>query len=258
MTLPRSIQSLHETVPAALPGRLLVVVPAYNEALNIEKVVRDLATHLPEATVLVVNDGSVDATSAVARATHLCEIVDLPCNLGIGGAVQTGFKYAHRHGFDFVVQVDGDGQHRGDEIRRLVAALGPDHDMVIGSRFLGIESFRSTALRRVGIGLFAIVNSLAIRQRITDNTSGFRAYGREAIAFLARHYPVDYPEPEAVILLGRNGFRIREIPVAMEERQGGRSSIQGFRSAYYMVKVMLAIGLNVLRAPIRQGRSRDA
>lgn len=244
-------------VPAAsLPGRVLLVVPAYNEAANIERVVGDLALQLPEATVLVVNDGSADATSKLARATGRCRVIDLPCNLGIGGAVQTGFKYADRFGFDVVVQVDGDGQHKADEIRGLVAALeGGRYDMVIGSRFLGVSSFRSTALRRVGIGIFAVVNSLATRQRITDNTSGFRAYGREAITFLARHYPVDYPEPEAVILLGRNGFKIREIPVAMEERQGGHSSIHGLKSAYYMVKVLLAIVLNLVRPPIRAGRS---
>lgn len=239
--------------PAQLARRLLLVVPAFNEGANIARVVSDLAEHMPEATVLVVNDGSLDHTSREAHATGLCQVVDLPCNLGIGGAVQTGFKYAERYGYDVVVQVDGDGQHKADEIRRLVAALeGNRYDMVIGSRFLGIESFRSTALRRVGIGLFAIINSLAIRQRVTDNTSGFRAYGREAICFLARHYPVDYPEPEAVILLGRNGFKIKEIPVAMQERQGGTSSINGLKSAYYMVKVLLAIGLNLLREPIRR------
>lgn len=239
-----------------MPGRVLLVVPAFNEAANIERVVRDLASQLPEATVLVVNDGSMDATSALARATGSCRVVDLPCNLGIGGAVQTGFKFADRQGYDVVVQVDGDGQHKAEEIRGLVAALEAGrYDMVIGSRFLGVDSFRSTALRRVGIALFAVLNSWAIRQRITDNTSGFRAYGREAIGFLARYYPVDYPEPEAVILLGRNGFRIREIPVAMEERQGGHSSIHGLKSAYYMVKVLLAIALNLLRSPIRKAGS---
>lgn len=241
--------------PTALPGRLLLVVPAYNEAANIQGVVTALHAAFPAATVLVVNDGSRDATAALARATGVCEVVDLPHNLGIGGAVQTGFKYGARGGYDVAVQVDGDGQHKASEIRALVEALeGDRYDMVIGSRFLGIESFRSTALRRVGIALFALINSLAIRQRITDNTSGFRAYGKEAIAFLAQHYPVDFPEPEAVILLGRNGFRLREVAVAMEERQGGQSSIRGLKSAYYMVKVVLAIGLNLLRAPIRKGR----
>ncbi len=241
---------------AAVGTRLLLVVPAYNEAANIVRVVGDLATQLPEATILVVNDGSSDETSRLARRTGQCTVVDLPCNLGIGGAVQTGFKFATRRGFEVVVQVDGDGQHKAEEIRGLVRALEAGrYDMVIGSRFLGIDSFRSTALRRIGIRLFAVVNSLAIRQPITDNTSGFRAYGREAIAFLAKHYPVDYPEPEAVILLGRNGFRIKEIPVAMEERQGGHSSIHGLKSAYYMIKVLLAIGLNMVRPPLRNGRS---
>lgn len=252
--MPTTAWTSSHRIPADRAStRVLLVVPAYNEAANIARVVSDLAAQLPEATVLVVNDGSQDQTSTIARATASCVVVDLPCNLGIGGAVQTGFKYAASRGYDVVVQVDGDGQHKADEIRGLVAALEGDRfDMVIGSRFLGIESFRSTAIRRVGIRIFEVVNSLAIRQRITDNTSGFRAYGREAIVFLARHYPVDYPEPEAVILMGRNGFKIREIPVAMEERQGGHSSIHGMKSAYYMVKVLLAIGLNILRAPIRQ------
>lgn len=253
--MPATALNASSTVPAARASRrVLLVVPAYNEAATISRVVSELAAQLPEATVLVVNDGSQDQTSALARATGSCRVVDLPCNLGIGGAVQTGFKYAVTHDYDVVVQVDGDGQHKADEIRGLIAALEGDRfDMVIGSRFLGVDSFRSTALRRVGIRLFEAINSLAIRQRITDNTSGFRAYGREATVFLARHYPVDYPEPEAVILLGRNGFKIREIPVAMEERRGGRSSIHGLKSAYYMVKVLLAIGLNLLRAPIREG-----
>lgn len=252
--MPTTAWTSTQRIPADVAApRVLLVVPAFNEAANIARVVSDLAEQLPTATVLVVNDGSMDQTSAIARSTGCCVVVDLPCNLGIGGAVQTGFKYAAAHGYDVVVQVDGDGQHKADEIRGLVAALEGDRfDMVIGSRFLGIDSFRSTALRRVGIRIFEVVNSLAIGQRITDNTSGFRAYSREAIVFLARHYPVDFPEPEAVILLGRNGFSIREIPVAMEERQGGRSSIHGMKSAYYMVKVLLAIGLNLLRAPIRQ------
>lgn len=256
MTVATDWSQTHRVPAGPMTARVLLVVPAFNEAANIERVVTDLAAMLPEATVLVINDGSVDQTSALARGTGRCTVVDLPCNLGIGGAVQTGFKYAERQGFDVVVQVDGDGQHKSDEIRGLVAALEGDRfDMVIGSRFLGIDSFRSTALRRVGIRIFDLVNSLAIGQRVTDNTSGFRAYGREAIAFLARYYPVDFPEPEAVILLGRNGFRVREIPVAMEERQGGRSSIRGLKSAYYMVKVLLAIGLNLVRPTIRKTRS---
>ncbi len=177
----------------------------------------------------MVNDGSLDATSARARATGQALVVDLPKNLGIGGAVQTGFKYAARNGYRIAIQFDGDGQHLAAEIPKLLAGSARGEvSMVIGSRFMEKHAgYRSTFVRRLGIRVFEGLNSLLIGQRITDNTSGFRAYDERAIAFLARHYPVDYPEPEAVILLGRNGFRIAEVPTPMRERQAGGSSISG-------------------------------
>ncbi len=231
---------------------LLVIVPAFNEAHSIAAVIAGLRTLAMPLDILVVNDGSDDGTSAAARATGQALVVDLPKNLGIGGAVQSGFKYAARQGYQTAIQFDGDGQHLAAEVPRLLAALGEGGgEMVIGSRFLGGgEGYRSTLARRLGIAVFQGVNSLLIGRRITDNTSGFRAYDRRAIEFLARYYPVDYPEPEAVILLGKNGFAISEVEVRMAERQAGASSIDGTRSAYYMVKVLLAVLMTALRRPL--------
>ena len=186
-----------------------------------------------------------------AKSTRQALVVNLPNNLGIGGAVQTGFKWAARNGYRIAIQFDGDGQHIAAEIPKLLEALAKKKaGMVIGSRFIERHSgYRSTFVRRLGIRVFKAVNSLLIGQTITDNTSGFRAYDRRAIEFLARHYPVDYPEPEAVILLGKNGFSIAEVFTRMQERQAGGSSISGVKSLYYMVKVLLAILMTALRKP---------
>lgn len=233
-------------------NRLLVIIPAYNEASNIADVVlrvqkaTDALSNI-RATVLVVNDGSTDSTSDCARATDAV-VLDLPYNLGIGGAVQCGFRYARDKKFDMAIQIDGDGQHDPSFIHKLLSPLQEGTaDMVIGSRFLNREGFQSTWLRRVGIRIFEWVNSAIIGQRITDNTSGFRAYNKQAIALLAEEYPSDYPEPEAVIVLGLRGFKICETPVVMRERQGGTSSIGSMSSVYYMAKVLLAIGVNVFK-----------
>ena len=227
----------------------LVIVPAYNEGASIAGVIADLAGAGLALDILVVNDGSADHTSQAARATGRALVVDLPKNLGIGGAVQTGFKYALRQGYRHAVQFDGDGQHLAAELPKLLTTLQQSGaSLVIGSRFLEKhEGFRSTFTRRLGIRIFQVLNSLLIGQKITDNTSGFRAYDRQAIGFLAGCYPVDYPEPEAVILLGRNGFRIAEVPARMRERQAGGSSIAGLASLYYMLKVILAIVMTALR-----------
>jgi len=231
---------------------VLVIVPAFNEEKNIVEVIRELKELEPAPDVLVINDGSLDATGSLAKKTKKALVIDLPNNLGIGGAVQTGFKFAARNNYLFAIQFDGDGQHIATEISKLLDVL-QEHKMnlVIGSRFLkSRDGFRSTFSRRLGIKIFQTVNSLIISQKITDNTSGFRVYDRRAIEFLARYYPTDYPEPEAVILLGRNGFSIMELPVRMRERQSGGSSISGLLSAYYMIKVLLAILMTALRKPI--------
>ncbi len=234
-------------------SRILIIVPAYNEEDNIVRVISTLHEYNPEWDIVIIDDGSRDATAEKARSTGLASVVSLPCNLGIGGGVQTGFKYALNNVYDIAIQFDGDGQHIASEIPKLIQPiLEKKADVVIGSRFIGENSgFKSTALRRVGIKIFELLNSVLINQKITDNTSGFRAYNKEAISLLAKDYPVDYPEPEAVILLGKNNFKITELPVQMLERLGGESSISGFRPIYYMIKVVLAIFMASIRPTIK-------
>lgn len=228
-------------------------MPAFNEEAALAATLAELRISSPDFDILVINDGSADRTGQVARESGVATVIDLPVNLGIGGAVQTGFMFAARHGYDYAIQVDADGQHVGADIPRLLAPLQEGRaDIVIGSRFLGTGDYRPSPARRVGMWLFFAINSLLIGRAIRDNTSGFRAYNREAISFLATYYPSDYPEPEAVILLRRNGFRLQEVGVSMRRRQGGASSI-GFRGgAYYMIKVVLAVLVTALRAPVRR------
>ena len=235
--------------------RVLVILPAWNEAENLPSLLSELHRRYPRYDVLVVDDGSSDRTGRVARASGV-PVVELCRNLGIGGAEQTGLIYAQRYGYEVVVRVDADGQHPPREIEPLLQALlDSKADVVIGSRFLGNDrnGFRPPLLRRIGIRWLALLGTVLSRQRITDSTSGFRAYRREALEFLACHNPQDYPEPEGVVLLGRNGFRIKEVPTTMSERRVGRSSIRGTRTLYYMVKVTLALLITALRRPVRRG-----
>lgn len=229
--------------------KTLVIVPAYNEAANISNVIDSVSKADKLFDILVVNDGSTDNTGQIAESTGKAFVINLPCNLGIGGGVQTGFKFAVMYDYDIALQFDGDGQHNISEISKLLSPIRKDEaDVVIGSRFCEKNhGFRSTRLRRVGIRIFEFVNSILIKQKITDNTSGFRAYNKKTIKFLAENYPLDYPEPEAVILLGKNGFRLKEVSVIMDKRQGGKSSISGLTSFYYMVKVLLSIFVNFCR-----------
>jgi glycosyltransferase involved in cell wall biosynthesis len=232
------------------PLRVLAVVPAFNEGDAIGGVVSELRRVRPAVEVLVVDDGSSDATAKSAENAG-ARVLRLPVNLGIGGAVQTGFRYAARHGYDAVVQVDGDGQHIPSEIPSLLEEMSrTGADVVIGSRFLDVRGYTTSPVRRIGTRVFSAVNSLVLGRRISDNTSGFRAYSANAVRFLSENYPQDYPEPESVILLGRNGFSIREVPVRMREREHGQSSISALRSVYYMVKVLLAIFVDLFKARI--------
>lgn len=223
--------------------KILAIVPSFNEEGNIRGVVESIRDSNPSIDILVVNDGSSDRTGDIARSLGIVGIVDLPCNLGIGGAVQAGFKFAKRRGYDVAFQFDGDGQHVASEIESLLVPIRKNRaDVVIGSRFCGTnDGYRPGIARRLGIKIFEVVNLFLIGERIMDNTSGFRAYNQKAIAFLARNYPMDYPEPEAVLILGKNGFRLKEVPVRMQERKSGQSSISGMWSFYYMVKVLLAL-----------------
>lgn len=234
--------------------RILIIIPAYNEEKNIANVIRSL--HLADAAYdcLVINDGSKDNTQREAEASGLATVIQLPSNLGIGGAVQTGFKYGFYKNYDYAIQFDGDGQHLASEIPKLLAPLrANEYDVCIGSRFVEKTlGFQSTFMRRIGIRIFEFMSGLLIRKKITDSTSGFRAYNKQTIAFLAANYPTDYPEPETVILLGKNDFRIREVSVEMVERQGGESSISGLKSAHYMIKVILAMLMTAQRQKIRR------
>ena len=234
--------------------KVLVIIPAYNEAANIAQVIAQLHDGFPDADLLVVNDASTDPTGMLAEKTGLARVIHLPCNLGIGGAVQTGFIFAVQHAYEAALQFDGDGQHLATEIPALLEPLRKgDADVVIGSRFRSDNTgFRSSPWRRIGIRIFSVLNFMLIKQKITDNTSGFRAYNREAFTFLAASYPSDYPEPEAVLMLGKNGFRIREVETRMQARQGGRSSIRGLLSAYYMLKVLLGILMGALRPKLKR------
>ncbi|MCU6791617.1 MULTISPECIES: glycosyltransferase family 2 protein [Paenibacillus] len=229
-------------------AKILIVVPAYNEQNNILRVIWDIRKTLPSADILVVNDCSLDSTSINARKAEGVKVVDLPYNLGIGGAVQTGFKYALTHGYDYMVQIDGDGQHLPSEVVKLFDTMVSNScDMVIGSRFLDIQSFRTTWLRRMGIKVFYLIFRMLINAKITDGTSGFRMYNRNGIALMAKYYPDDYPEPDAIILLKKHGLRIAEVGVEMKEREHGVSSISMIKSPYYMTKVIVSIFFSYIR-----------
>lgn len=221
--------------------RVAAIVPAYNEAKNLPGVVDALRREAPGCDVCVVDDGSTDGTAGVAARLGAI-VLRSPLNLGIGGAVQAGYLWARDHGYDAAVQVDGDGQH---DPAYLSAALRPiaegRADVVIGSRFLGGEGYRSTALRRAGIRYLSWFLRLRCGARVTDPTSGFRAASRRAIELFAARYPSDYPEPEAVALAQGAGLRIAEVPVCMEERRHGASSITPWKTVYYLIKVSLAL-----------------
>ena len=231
------------------PPRTLIIVPALNESGSIAHVVRQILDHVPHADVVVVNDGSTDDTADIARAAGAI-VLDLPYNVGIGAAMQTGFQYADAHGYDVAVQTDGDGQHPASEIPRLLDALiNSEADVVIGSRFIEDRGYEQGPLRRAGGRILSRVLRLATGLTVTDPTSGFRASNRRALALCAQLYPHDYPEPEAIIIFQRAGLTIHEIPITMSQRLAGVSSITPLRSAYYMTKVILSILINLLRAP---------
>jgi glycosyltransferase involved in cell wall biosynthesis len=230
--------------------RCLAVVPAYNEAATVGRVVRSIHDALPFFDVLVVDDGSTDTTAAEAGNAGAV-VLSHPYNLGIGGAVQSGFIYALENDYDYLVQVDGDGQHEPRHVADLMREMDrhPNVDMVCGSRFLGQDfEYPAPVSRRTGIHIFAFLLSRIVGQRISDPTSGFRLYNRRAISVFARDYPHDYPEVEAVLVLHHHRLRMREVPVRMYLREGGLSSITSGKSAYYMIKVMLAIFVGLFRA----------
>ncbi|HKT43487.1 MAG TPA: glycosyltransferase family 2 protein [Gaiellaceae bacterium] len=246
-------ETVAATAPAAsLPGltelRRVAIVPALNEEHAVPTVVAELRAFDPGMDIVVVDDGSVDRTAAVAAASG-ARVLRLPFNLGIGGAVQTGFRYAYEHGYDLAVRVDGDGQHDPNQLGLVIEpVLRGDADISVGSRFAATGAgYRSSRTRRVGIRLLASIVSRIVGQRVTDTTSGFQALNREGIALFARDYPHDYPEVEATVMVFRHRLRLHEVTVTMRERSGGRSSITALRSIYYMVKVLLAIFVGLFR-----------
>jgi glycosyltransferase involved in cell wall biosynthesis len=237
--------------------RYLAVVPAYNEQATVQTVVDALHREAPGFDVLVIDDGSTDATSERAEASG-ARVLRLPFNLGIGGAAQAGFVYAQERGYDYMAQVDGDGQHDPAELEKLTGTIhSAGVDMVCGSRFLGADlKYPAPISRRTGIHIFAFLLSRFVGQRVSDPTSGFRMYNRRAIRLFASNYPHDYPEVEAVLMLHHHRLTMREVPVRMMQRGGGRSSIGGTgKSFYYMVKVLLAlfVGMGRKRPNVEPG-----
>jgi glycosyltransferase involved in cell wall biosynthesis len=226
----------------------LIVIPAFNEAGRVGDVVRDVRHHLPGADVVVVDDGSADTTSFEAQGAG-ATVLTLPVNLGYGGALQTGYKYAVREGYDVIGQIDADGQHRAEYLRDLLHALhAGDADVVIGSRFLDRDGhYRPSAARKLGISLFARLATLITRHHVTDPTSGFQVMRlRVAQFFCSSVYPTDYPDADILIVLHRSGYRLQEIPVQM--RPSPRQSMHsGHRSFYYAYKMVLSIFVTLLR-----------
>ena len=225
----------------------LIIIPAYNEQESIKKTVEDIIKNAPEFDYIVINDCSTDRTKEICE-TEKFNVVHLPVNLGIGGAVQTGYLYAARNGYDIAVQVDGDGQHDPKFLSKMAEFIEAEHaDMVIGSRFINKEGFQSSGARRVGIRYFTMLIKLLTGAKITDPTSGLRMVNREIIEFFAEEYPKDYPEPESVVAILRRKKKVLELPVIMRERSGGVSSISMKKSVYYMIKVSLAILIERIR-----------
>ncbi len=230
--------------------KILIIIPALNEEKNIGMVVENIKTTLPDLDILVIDDGSTDRTAEIAGGLG-AEVISLSVNLGIGGAVQTGFLYAWDKAYDIALQVDGDGQHRPEEIKKLIdPILNEEVDVTIGSRFLSKTSYRVPLARHLGIYLLSKTIKNVVRRDFTDPTSGFRAYNRKAIKILSTHYSIDYPEPDAIVTLLKNGLRLKEVAVAMDPRLFGKSSITPLKSAYYMLKVSLAIVMNSMMAKI--------
>lgn len=228
--------------------KVLIMVPAFNEGRSVGRLVKELRALYPQYDVLVVNDGSWDETRRRAQEAG-ARVVSLPYNLGIGGAVGTGFKIADQENYDVAVQIDGDGQHDPALLRNVLEpVLTGQLDLCIGSRFLSHQSpFKSTYLRRIGIRFFSALLGLMTGVRLSDPTSGFRAVSKTLIPHFARYYPIDFPEPEAIQMANRFGAKIGEVPVNMRKRLGGISSIRYFSGFYYMVKVTFAILIDVLK-----------
>ncbi|MBA4198035.1 MAG: glycosyl transferase family 2 [Chitinophaga sp.] len=230
--------------------RGLIIIPCFNEAASLADLVTEIKENLRgilNLDILIVNDCSTDNTLDIAQRTE-AKYLDLPVNLGIGGAMQAGFLYAYSHNYSFVIQLDGDGQHVPSEIKKLIAAFEKtEADIIIGSRFLEKKGFQSSFLRRIGINYFYLINRLFTGLHIKDSTSGFRLLNKKAFSYAAFHYPDDFPEPESIVIFAKKKFSIAEVPVIMRERQGGKSSIRWLMQLYYIIKVSIAMCFSYIR-----------
>lgn len=233
-------------------AKCLIIIPAYNEAENIEKVIDNLISNYPQYDYVIINDGSADDTKMIC-SKHRYQALHLPVNMGIGGAVQTGYLYALESGYDMAVQIDGDGQHDVAFLEGMIKYMEEENaDCVIGSRFVKKEGFQSSGLRRTGIQLLSLLGLVLTGVRVRDITSGYRLVNRRFIRIFAQDYPSDYPEPEAMVIAAVHGGKIREYPVVMRERENGTSSITLKKSVYYMVKVTLAMLIRRLSFGVRR------
>jgi glycosyltransferase involved in cell wall biosynthesis len=230
----------------------LVIIPAYNEADSIGLVIDKIREYAGEADIVVINDGSEDDTSVIAEAKGV-NVLNLPYNIGIGGAVQTGYKFALEMGYGIAIQVDGDGQHPADSINKLIDGIkNNEADMIIGSRYIQGDVRESSMIRATGKWILAKIISLLTGQQVTDSSSGFRAANRKTIKLLARMYPRDYPEPESIVFLVRENFQVKEIPVKMTERSTGQSSITLLKGVYYVIKIVLATIIDMFKKRIAE------
>ena len=232
--------------------KCLIIIPAYNEAANIEKVITNIVQNYPQYDYVIINDGSTDKTEEVC-ANSGYQVLNLPINMGIGGAVQTGYRYAKKNNYDAAVQIDGDGQHDVAFLKDMLKLLETgEADVVIGSRFVQKEGFQSSQIRRVGIRFLSILARILTGVQVRDITSGYRVVNRRFIEIYANDYPADYPEPEAMIIAAVHGGIIKEYPVVMRERENGTSSITFKKSVYYMIKVTLAMLVRRLSFGVRR------
>lgn len=236
--------------------KILVIVPAYNESENIEKVIESIHNLNIKVDYLVVNDCSTDNTEEILKRIK-ANYISLPVNLGIGGAVQAGYVYADYNDYDIAIQIDGDGQHDPEYIEKLIEpVVKGEADMAVGSRFIDKEGFQSSGIRRMGINFLSGLIKIMCGIKVCDVTSGFRATNKKMTHIFANDYAQDYPEPEAIIATVMYGAKVTEVPVVMRERMGGTSSIHSFKSIYYMIKVSVSIILKRFTMRVRKDGGR--